>query len=257
MNGILIENLVKTFHPTSSRSKEPIKALQGLNLKVAKGEIFGFIGPNGAGKTTAIKILVGLIRPTSGKALIFGEPAGSLEARRQFGYLSEISYYYPFMEAGELLDYYARLFDLDFQTREQRIKLVLEEVGLAEWRNQRLSDFSKGMQQRFGIAQALISDPPLLILDEPTSGLDPIGQKEVKNIILKLKDKGYTIFFSSHKLTEVENICDNIGIINRGQMLLVDKLENLLGISKEQIRNSQNNTLEQIFFDLITKAREE
>ena len=249
MDGILIEALVKNYHP-SSRLKEPIRALQGLNLKVAKGDIFGFIGPNGAGKTTAIKVLVGLIMPTSGKAVIFGEPAGSLEARRQFGYLSEISYYYPFMAAGELLDYYGRLFELDEKTRRSRIDLVLEEVGLLKWKDQRLSDFSKGMQQRFGIAQALISDPPLLILDEPTSGLDPIGQKEVKDIILRLKEKGYTIFFSSHKLTEVENICDHIGIINRGRMLISDKLENLLPPGHPA------DALENLFFDLINKDRE-
>jgi len=254
MDAINIENLIKTYRPVGGKVKTPVNALAGLDLKVKKGEIFGFIGPNGAGKTTAIKILVGLIRANSGSAYIFDEPAGSIKARQQLGYLSEISYYYPFMEAGDMLDYFARLSGMSSAKRKERVDEVLAEVGLKDWKQHRISGFSKGMQQRFGIAQALISDPPLLILDEPTSGLDPIGQKEVKDIILKLKNRGYTIFFSSHKLTEVEHICDTIGIINHGKMLKVDKLENLLGVSRQEIEATRKSTLEEIFFDLITKA---
>jgi ABC-2 type transport system ATP-binding protein len=248
MQAILTKNLKKVYLPRSIHGKKPILALDNLNLEVESGEIYGFIGPNGAGKTTAIKILIGLLPPNGGEAFIFGGKAGSLKARGQLGYLSEISYYYPFMEAGELLDYYGQLFGMEKKLRRRRIDEVISQVNLKAWKNQRISDFSKGMLQRFGIAQALISKPPLLILDEPTSGLDPIGQKEIKEIILNLKSEGLTIFFSSHKLTEVETICDKIGIIHQGKMLLVDELAHLL---------KPGTTLEEIFFNLITQAEKE
>jgi ABC-2 type transport system ATP-binding protein len=181
--------------------------------------VFGFIGPNGAGKTTTIKTLIGLITATSGDALLFGEPAGTVKAKSKIGYLSEIAYYYNFMEAENLLHYYGALRGISREERKKRIKENLEIVGLDDRARTKLKEFSKGMLQRFGIALAMIGNPPLLILDEPTSGLDPIGQKEVKDVILRLKSRGITIFFSSHHLTEVERICDRLGIISRGTML--------------------------------------
>lgn len=181
--------------------------------------MFGFIGPNGAGKTTTIKTLIGLITATSGDALLFGEPAGTVKAKSKIGYLSEIAYYYNFMEAENLLHYYGALRGISREERKKRIKENLEIVGLDDRARTKLKEFSKGMLQRFGIALAMIGNPPLLILDEPTSGLDPIGQKEVKDVILRLKSRGITIFFSSHHLTEVERICDRLGIISRGTML--------------------------------------
>ncbi|MCL5037340.1 MAG: ABC transporter ATP-binding protein [Chloroflexi bacterium] len=228
MEAIETKGLRKLYRSTSRRLGKMIVALHDLNLVVEKGHVFGFIGPNGAGKTTAIKILVGLISPTQGEAYVMGHPAGSVESRKNFGYLSEVSLYYNFMTANELLHLYGRLFGMSKADRLKRVPEVLEMVGLSDWGGSRLSEYSKGMQQRFGIAQSLISNPPLLILDEPTSGLDPMGQKEVKDIVVRLRERGYTIFFSSHKLTEVEHICDTIGIINRGEMIRMDTLSKLL-----------------------------
>lgn len=213
--AIEAESLSKTY----KTEKKKICGLNELNLNVKEGDVFGFIGPNGAGKTTAIKIFMGLIKPSSGQVKIFGNPAGSVAAKLKTGYLSEISYYYNFMEADTMLRYFGTLRGLSGQTVKKRIDECLELVGLAERRKDKLKSYSKGMLQRFGIALALLSDPPLLILDEPTSGLDPIGRKEIKDIIKILKKKGTTIFLSSHHLSEVEKICDIIGIINRGKML--------------------------------------
>lgn len=211
---------------------ERLIALRGLEMVVQQGEIFGFIGPNGAGKTTTIKILVGLITPTSGEAFIMGRPAGSPEANALVGYMSEVAYYYSFMEAGALLDFYGSLYGMSRSQRRRRIGEVMDAVDLSDRIRIRLGEYSKGMQQRFGIAQALISSPKVLILDEPTSGLDPIAQKEIKDVILRLKEMGITIFFSSHQLTEVEHICDTLGIIHRGEMLKIGSLDHFLAGGK-------------------------
>ncbi len=203
-------------------------ALEDLDLQVREGDIFGFIGPNGAGKSTTIKSLVGLVLPTSGEALLFGDPCGTPAARRHLGYLPETAVYHEFMAVGELLDVHARLAGIPTQRRQARCREALEAVRLEDrWRS-RLSELSKGMRQRFGIAQAMIAEPPLLVLDEPTSGLDPLAQLEVKDIILRLKGQGITIFFSSHQLTDVELICDQIGILHRGRMLRCGNLREWL-----------------------------
>lgn len=226
--AIKTENLVKIYPGKGKNKGKPVKALVNLNLQVKVGDIYGFIGPNGAGKTTCIKTLMGLIRPTSGKAFIFDMVAGTVEAKKKVGYLSEVAYYYPFMEVGKLLDFYCSFYDISRAKRKKKITEVLGLVKLSDKINARMSELSKGMMQRFGIAQAIIADPPLLILDELTSGLDPIAQKEVKDIILDLKKQGKTIFFSSHVMTEVEKICDQIGIINQGVMLKSAGLEDFL-----------------------------
>jgi ABC-2 type transport system ATP-binding protein len=213
---------------TYKSGKKRLDALKNLSLQVEDGYVFGFIGPNGAGKTTTIKSLMGLIRPSSGEARIFGEPIGTVASKNKIGYLSEIAYYYNFMEAENLLHFYGALRAIPREERSRRINENLELVGLADRKKTRLKEYSKGMLQRFGIALALIGDPPLLLLDEPTSGLDPIGQKEMKDIIIRLKSRGKSIFFSSHQLTEVERICDRIGIIHQGRMLECGPLDHFL-----------------------------
>jgi ABC-2 type transport system ATP-binding protein len=235
--AIKTENLVKIYRGKGKSWARPVYALKELNLDIGEGGIFGFIGPNGAGKTTTIKILMGLISPTSGSATIMGHPAGSVEAKKQVGFLSEVAYYYPFMEVGKLLDFYCSFYEIPPSRRREQIEKVLGLVSLSDKINARMSDLSKGMAQRFGIAQAIIANPPILILDELTSGLDPIAQKEVKDIVLSLKNQGKTIFFSSHQMTEVENICDRIGIIHKGVMKKCAGLDEFLkeesgGLSK-------------------------
>lgn len=226
--AISTRNLVKKYRGKGRNKGKTVNALSDLNLDVKVGDIYGFIGPNGAGKTTTIKILVGLISPTSGKAMVMGEPAGTVKSKAKVGYLSEVSHYYPFMEVEKLLDFYCSFYEIPRSDREKRIKEVLKTVGLEEKTNARMKELSKGMMQRFGIAQAIIADPPLLILDELTSGLDPIAQKEVKDIVLKLKQRGKTIFFSSHQMTEVEMICDQIGILYKGNLLKSTNLDEFL-----------------------------
>lgn len=224
---------LKKIYRTGIKGKE-VQALADLNLHVEEGEIYGFIGPNGAGKTTTIKILIGLLAPTSGKAFIVGNYAGSLEAKERLGFLPEVTCYYTFMEAFELLDFYASLYGMSKVDRRKKIEESLKLVGLYEKRYSKLREFSKGMLQRFGIAQAIINDPPILILDEPTSGLDPIAQKEIKDIVMELKSRQITIFFSSHFLWEVEDLCDQIGIINRGVMIKSGSLADFKAMEAEK-----------------------
>lgn len=219
-----------------------IKALENLNLEVNEGDIFGFIGPNGAGKTTAIKIFTGLLFKDSGDVLIFGKNAGTLAAKKHIGFLPEISYYYKFSEGADLLSFYASLQGLTGSALKKRVNEVLDIVGLAEFKNLKLKDYSKGMLQKFGIAQAIVGDPKLLILDELTSGLDPIAQHEVMDILRNLKNTGKTIFFSSHRLSEVESICDKVGILHKGKLVKFGKIDEIF---------SKTESLEKQFYGLI------
>ncbi len=223
---IKTENLSKKF--VSGFLIKKTVALDGLNLEVGEGEIFGFLGPNGAGKTTTIKLLLGLLRPTAGEALLFGKSLKEIDVRRRIGYLPENPFFYEYLKAGELLDFYGQLFGFGRKERQQRIDRLLNLVGLTASRNVQLRKFSKGMIQRIGLAQALLNDPDLLILDEPQSGLDPIGRKEVRDIILRLKEEGKTIFFSSHILSDAEMICDRVAILNRAKLQETGTLEELL-----------------------------
>jgi len=223
-SAILVEDLRKTYRTT----RGPVEALRGLNMRVNPGEIYGFIGVNGAGKSTTIKALLGLLRPTSGHTSVFGSEGGSLEARRKLGYLPEVATYHEFMSADELLLVHARLAQVPAPELKCRCDEALTAVGLTERRSSRLAEFSKGMKQRFGIAQALVGKPPLLVLDEVTSGLDPFAQKELKEVLLGLKRQGITICFSSHQMSEVESICDRAGIVHRGRMRVEGTLEELL-----------------------------
>ena len=218
-------------------------ALKELDLSVRAGEVFGFLGPNGAGKTTTINVLLGFIPPTRGTAYLFGIDVRRPIARQRIGYLPEMTYYYKFLTAEELLRFYARIFGLSRLEADQRIDRLLKLVELEPVRKRFIKTYSKGMQQRVGIAQALINDPDLLILDEPTSGLDPLGRMKVREIIQRLKNEGKTVFFSSHELGEVETICDRVAIINNGELKAVGGVDEVIG--------PNHTNLEKAFLDII------
>jgi ABC-2 type transport system ATP-binding protein len=218
-------------------------AVNGLNLTVQPGEVFGFLGPNGAGKTTTMNVLLGFVNPSGGAAYIFGVNVRDPIARQRIGYLPELTYYYKFLSAEELLRFCGRIFGIPGREVDARIDKVLKLVELEPARKRLIKTYSKGMQQRVGLAQALINDPDLLILDEPTSGLDPIGRMKVREIIQRLRNEGKTVFFSSHELGEVETVCDRVAILNQGQLQVEGKVSELMG--KYQCN------LEQIFLKVI------
>jgi ABC-2 type transport system ATP-binding protein len=209
--------------------------LRDISLDICQGEVFGFLGPNGAGKTTTIKIITGLIRPDSGEVDIFGEAVNSLAARQKIGFLPESPYFYEHLTGYEFLKLHALLHNL--RHYKERVQSLLERVGLTDARGLQLRQYSRGMLQRIGIAQALVGSPELLILDEPLTGLDPIGRKEIKDVILEEKAKGTTIFFSSHILPDAEAVCDRIGIIIEGEIMEVGELSALLkkGVKTDEI----------------------
>ena len=227
MNPIRIVGLTKEFRLGFSRRRSV--AVNALALEVEQGEIFGFIGPNGAGKTTTIKILLGLIYPTSGTAWLLGREIGDVAVKSQVGFLPEAPYFYEYLTGEEFLRFYGQLFGFRGAALEKKIDELLEKVKLAEARGLPLRKFSKGMLQRIGLAQALINDPQLVILDEPMSGLDPIGRRDVRDIILHLRDEGKTVFFSTHILPDVEMICDRVGILVKGHLRAVGAVHELVG----------------------------
>lgn len=224
---IRIENLVVEYGKTSLRDTLH-RAVHGLSLQVHQGEVFGLLGPNGAGKTSTMQVLLGFQPPTSGAASIFGVDVQEPIARQRIGYLPELTYYYKFLSAEELLRFYGRIFKVPKKELEERIDSVLRLVELEHVRKKLIKTYSKGMQQRIGLAQALINNPDLLILDEPTSGLDPLGRMKVREIIQRLKSEGKTVLFSSHELGEVETVCDRIAIIHRGELKLVGQVNDLV-----------------------------
>ena len=194
-------------------------AVNGLNLTVNRGEVVGFLGPNGAGKSSTIKALMGFVTPTAGEARLLGKPAGSLDARQRVGFLPEVAMYYPWLTPRETLWMYGRLQGLDARQIRTQTEELLARVGMAERSKERLKGFSKGMLQRVGVAQALLGAPELLVLDEVSSGLDPLGRRELRELLLEYKQRGVTIFFSSHELSEVTSLCDRIIMLNRGQVV--------------------------------------
>jgi ABC-2 type transport system ATP-binding protein len=212
-----------------------IEAVSDLSIEVTEGEIYGFLGPNGAGKTTTIKMLLGLIFPTAGSAEVLGRPAGDLEMRRRVSYLPESPYFYDHLTGVELLDFYGRLFGLPARDRTRRVHELMELVGLKNDKAKHLKQYSKGMLQRIGIAQALVNDPALLILDEPTSGLDPVAQLEIRYLIQSLQDQGKTIFLSSHQLKDVEEICSRVSILNYGRLVKAGRVAELTAGSRTEI----------------------
>jgi len=208
--------------------KRPYRALDRLTLGVEAGEVFGFLGPNGAGKTTTLKLLMQLVFPTSGTADLLGKPAGDLSAKRRIGFLPENPYFYDYLTAEELLEYFAGLFGYRGAERRRRASQLLDEVGVGAERRLQLRKFSKGMLQRVGIAQALVNDPELVIFDEPMSGLDPLGRRDVRTLILKLRDQGRTVFFSSHVLSDAEALCSRVAILARGRLVAAGRLTDML-----------------------------
>ena len=214
--AIEVTNLTKTYRTPFARRK--VEAIRGVTFSVQRGHIYGFVGPNGAGKTTTIRTLMGLIRPTSGGAKLLGHQIPSRAARAQVGFLPEAPYFYDYLTVAELLDLAGRLFGVPSALRKKRADELIELVGLGRARSQSLKKFSKGMLQRAGLAQALMNDPALVVLDEPMSGLDPIGRKEVRDLIVSLRDQGKTVFFSTHILSDVEAITDEVAIIARGKL---------------------------------------
>ena len=208
--------------------KRPYRALDRLTLDVEAGEVFGFLGPNGAGKTTTLKLLMRLVYPTSGRAELLGKPAGDLSAKRRIGFLPENPYFYDHLTAEELLEYFAALFGYRGAERRRRASQLLDEVGVGAERRLQLRKFSKGMLQRVGIAQALVNDPELVIFDEPMSGLDPLGRRDVRALILNLRDQGRTVFFSSHVLSDAEALCSRVAILARGRLVTAGRLTDML-----------------------------
>src|SRR6202171_2372212 len=215
--AIEIENLTKDY-PFGFLHLKKKTSLEGLTMSVEDGEVFGFLGPNGAGKTTTIKLLVGLIFPTAGTAHILGKPISDISMHRDIGYLPEQPYFYDYLTAAELLDYFARFHEFTDTERRERVQRMLKKVGLETAGKIQLLKYSKGMLQRVGLAQAILHDPKVVILDEPMSGLDPVGRREVRDIILELKQAGKTVLFSTHILSDAEMLCDRVGVIVGGKL---------------------------------------
>jgi ABC-2 type transport system ATP-binding protein len=229
-SDVVIEtrSLTKVYRDFWGRQK--VRALNALDLEIRKGEIFGLLGPNGSGKSTTIKLLLGLLFPTAGQALVFGKDATEVSKNERIGYLPEESYLYKFLNAEETLDFYGRLFDMPAAIRKQRTDELINMVGLNHARRRQLREYSKGMTRRIGLAQALINNPELIFLDEPTSGLDPLGTREMKDLILRLRSEGKTILMSSHLLDDVQDVCDRIAILHQGELKELGRVDDLLTV---------------------------
>ena len=227
MSAIRTEALTKHFSVGFWRPR-PYVALDGLTLEVGQGDVFGFLGPNGAGKTTTLKLLMQLIFPTSGRAEILGHPVGDVGVRRRIGYLPENPYFYDYLTAEELLEYFAGVFGYHGAERRRRASRLLDEVGIGAERRLQLRKFSKGMLQRVGIAQALVNDPEVVVFDEPMSGIDPLGRREIREMILRLRERGTTVFFSSHVLSDAEALCSRVAILAGGRLIASGVLSDML-----------------------------
>ncbi|MCG8585773.1 MAG: ABC transporter ATP-binding protein, partial [Pirellulales bacterium] len=221
-------NLSKVYRDFWGRQK--VRALKALDLEIYRGEIFGLLGPNGSGKSTTIKLILGLLFPTGGETLVFGKSATDVGKNERIGYLPEESYLYKFLNAEETLDFYGRLFNMPAKVRRERIAGLIHMVGLDKARKRQLKEYSKGMTRRVGLAQALINDPELILLDEPTSGLDPIGVREMKDVILRLRDEGKTVVMCSHLLADVQDVCDRIAILHQGELKELGRVDSLLKV---------------------------
>jgi len=274
--------LTKTFKDFWLRSR--VTAVNSIDLDVRRGEVFGLLGPNGSGKSTTIKMILGLLHPTSGVISVFGKPARDVSVKHKIGYLPEESYLYQFLNARETLDYYGKLFHQDRRKRQQRTDMLLEMVGLDKVQRRPVGEYSKGMQRRIGLAQALINDPQLLILDEPTAGLDPIGTRQIKDLILQLRDTGKTVLLCSHLLSDVEDVTDRAAIMFGGKVRRSGTIDELLakqdqttittpmldsvttekivaalealGVTDVQVAQSRQK-LESLFLDIVHQAQAE
>lgn len=252
---IEIKGLTKVFTDFWGRPK--VTAVEGLNLSIYRGEVFGLLGPNGSGKTTTLKMLLGLLFPTAGEARVLGYRPGDVRATKRIGFLPEESYFYRFLDAVETLDFYGQLFRLPKRERAERTRALIEMVGLEGAARRPLREYSKGMMRRIGLAQALINDPELVLMDEPTAGLDPIGNREMKDVILRLKSEGKTVLMCSHLLADVEDVCDRIAILHRGQLEVVGKVQELLSqkqltqVMARQLSPEQLNRLREAIGDAL------
>ena len=232
----VVETLeLKKVYRTGFWMNQKIESLKSCSLSVYQGETFGLLGPNGAGKTTLLKTLLGIVRPTSGRGLLLGRPLGDLTVKQRIGYLPENAYFYDFLTGWEFLQFAAGLFKIPASVQRQRIPQLLELVGLAQSaaRKKQMRQYSKGMLQRIGMAQALINDPDVVFLDEPMSGLDPMGRRQMREIILSLRNAGKTVFFNSHVLAEVEQICDRVAILAQGELICIGSIDQLLQSSDD------------------------
>jgi ABC-2 type transport system ATP-binding protein len=229
-SDVVIEtrNLSKIYRDFWGRKK--VHALKSLDVEVRRGEIFGLLGPNGSGKSTTIKLILGLLFPTSGRVLVFDKDAAETSKNEKIGYLPEESYLYKFLSAEETLDFYGRLFNMSGNDRRKRIDELITLVGLKGARHRQLKEYSKGMTRRVGLAQALINDPDLILLDEPTTGLDPIGTREMKDLILALRDAGKTVLLCSHQLADVQDVCDRVAILHQGELKELGRVSELLKV---------------------------
>ncbi|MDP9146454.1 MAG: ABC transporter ATP-binding protein [Acidobacteriota bacterium] len=245
--AIDIENLTKDYAYGFLQLKKK-RSLEALTMQVPDGEVFGFLGPNGAGKSTTIKLLMRLIFPTAGSARILGKPISDIGMHCDVGYLPEQPYFYDYLTASEVLDYFARFFDFSADERRERVERMLKQVGLETAKKIQLRKYSKGMLQRVGLAQAILHDPKVVILDEPMSGLDPVGRREVRDIILGLKKQGKTVLFSTHILSDAEMLCDRVGVIVGGKLQGIGAPSEIVGIAVHgmeilfEIANSVTNT---------------
>ena len=249
LNAIETINLTKVY--TSSFGKKKVEALTGLNLNVSKGTIFGLLGPNGAGKTTLIKLLLSIIFPTEGSAKILNEDITNYHIKSKVGYLPENHKYPSYLNGGEVLQFFGKLSGLEGDYLNKRIDELLTLVKLSQWKKAKVKNYSKGMMQRLGLAQALLNDPELIFLDEPTDGVDPIGRKEIRDILLELKTKGKTIFLNSHLLSEVELITDRVGILNKGKLLKEGKVSELTEKKEEYKINVEGDGIDKLSPEIL------
>ncbi len=230
--AIEIKGLTKDF-PINLRGVK-LRAVDGLNLTVPAGQVFGLLGPNGSGKSTTIKVILGLLEATVGECRVFGVPSGRVESRRNVGYLPEAPYFYRYLSGTELVTFYARVCGVEKKRLRERVREVLDWVGLSGAADRRVGTYSKGMLQRVGLAQALVHDPRLVVLDEPTAGVDPVGSAEMCELIVKLKEQGKTVLITSHLLAQIEDVCDRVAILDRGKLILEGEVGELIGQRERQ-----------------------
>ncbi|MGA1128721.1 MAG: ABC transporter ATP-binding protein [Chthoniobacterales bacterium] len=242
--AVEIEHLTKVFPVPLRRGR--IVAVRDLSLRVEKGEVYGLLGPNGSGKSTTLKILLGLVSATSGTTRVFGEESRSVRSRQDVGFVPENPYFYKFLTGAEAIRFFGKLSGMSGQALEVRVAELLELVGLAEAAVRRVGSYSKGMLQRIGLAQALVQDPGLLVLDEPTAGVDPVGSREIRDLIIELKTRGKTVLLCSHHLSQVQEVCDRVGILARGALVREGRVEVLLTVGDRNEIVLENATPEQL-----------
>jgi len=253
--AVAVDNLTKVF-PIPFRKKS-ITAVRNLNLQVEAGEVYGLLGPNGSGKSTTLKIILGLVSPTRGRTQIFGQNSADVASHQSVGFLPESPYFYKFLTGAETLRFFGKLCGLRGENLQDRVDGLLELVGLTDARNQRLGTYSKGMLQRIGLAQALINEPALIVLDEPTAGVDPAGSRDIRNLILDLKKRGVTVLITSHLLEHVEEVCDRVGIMFKGELVREGPLDELIAIENRTeivLQNASGKLLKEIE-KLATKSK--